>query len=272
MSNKRYCVIDCENQPAWEPIRFGEMFRSKLQTLEESEEESWRTCNIALGDSLPDDILDFQGVIISGSHFNCRDQESIPWFESLRSFIRKAAEKGSPRVGGICFGCQIIADSLGGEVDFNPSHRFVLKAEHISLQQYAHDSEAFQLIQSTSPIPDRWFTTGFSLLVSHGDCVRKLPPNAQLLATSPTCQAELYLAGRGYNMIACQGHPEFDLQYAIYDRIWKAVVERNKRLNEEEILIAQDSFAHYEKTDAIEFMHWLKTFLSVPPSLPSATI
>lgn len=263
---KRFCVIDCENQKAWEPIKFGDMFKNVLENNvneEENSNEIWTVCNIALGDTLPEDILQYQGIIISGSHYNCRDRESLTWFEPLCEVIREAAAVGMPRIYGGCFGCQAIGFALGGEVDYNPSKRFVLKAEQIVCLNDSLSRERIHKLTALTPIPDSWFTTGLNLLVSHGDCVLQIPPGAQLLATSPTCQSEMFLAGNQGNIIACQSHPEFDLQYAIHDRIWKGVVEKNKRLNEEEINIAQESFRNYKKEDAVAFMQWMKLFLRV---------
>jgi len=44
-----------------------------------------------------------------------------------------------------------------------------------------------------------------------------------------------------------QFHPEFDLDYAVKERIWKSVVEKSQRLNESEINAAQESFIDFSR-------------------------
>lgn len=256
---KRYCVIDCESDDM-EPIRYGEMFRSNLE--DSKNQETWVNCHIALGESLPEDLMDFQAVIISGSHFNCRDHESIPWFEGLCDFICKAAEKGTPRIFAGCFGSQLTAFALGGEVDYNPSKKFVFKSERVTCLSSPAELEKIQQITSQYPIPARWFTSGLGMFESHGDCVRKLPPGAQLAASSETCEVEMYFAGKHFSVVAAQSHPEYDLQFMLNDILWKDPRDREKEFTPEEIATGETSFTTYKVDDATEFLQWLKRFLS----------
>lgn len=85
-----FCVINCEDSIAWKPVGFFEMFRDHLSLPG----DIWISCDIVRGEPLPEDILSYNGVIISGSHFNVRDRESLPWFDSLVKFIRDAAAAG----------------------------------------------------------------------------------------------------------------------------------------------------------------------------------
>jgi len=114
-----------------------------------------------------------------------------------------------------------------------------LKAEIIRLVE---DS----FIKYLSPVSKPSLT----LLVSHGDCVHELPPNAELLAKSDSCCHEMFIAGTQRNILACQSHPEFDLQYCIYDRIWPAVVEKNHRLSSIEQEEAKATFEAYLDDDS----------------------
>jgi GMP synthase-like glutamine amidotransferase len=124
---QRFCVINCENSAAWKPIDFAEMFQ---QTLAQPN-DVWTRCNVAMDEELPSDILTYQGLVITGSHFNCRDRERLPWFDKVCDIIRNASINAQPRIYGGCFGCQIIAFALGGVVDRNPQEKFVLRAERI---------------------------------------------------------------------------------------------------------------------------------------------
>ena len=78
-----------------------------------------------------------------------------------------------------------------------------------------------------------------ALIVSHGDCVREMPPGATLLASSASCEHEWLQCG---NFVGIQGHPEFDLQTAVRERIWPAVVGVRRRLDEAEQADALASF------------------------------
>lgn len=194
----RFCVIDCENSRAFDPFTFGVMFQSQLSR----EGDDWTICYLAHGETLPDDILEFQGVVITGSHFNCRDGESLPGFKSLCEFIRHASEKGSPRLYGGCYGCQVIAHALHGEVDYNPSGRFLLMAENVKLSTIA--SENLDTLTVSRELIEKLSTAeGMNLIVSHGDCVRKIPDNSILLASSESCTAEMYITGKERNILGC---------------------------------------------------------------------
>eukprot|EP00981_Chlorochromonas_danica_P010380 scaffold3161_cov247-Ochromonas_danica.AAC.15 len=240
----------------WSPVNLADMFIDAFKRPG----ETWKVCHVALGDSLPDDILDSKGIVITGSRFNCRDRETLPWFDPLCEIIRQVSESGQPKIYGGCFGCQIIAHALGGEVDYNPTKRFALKAENVRFLEF-DDNTVSTLPTMSTDLTTRCKTKGLKLLVSHGDCVAHLPPHAKLLARSDSCASEVYLTGSAYNILACQSHPEFDLHYAIEERIWKSVVETSKRLDEEEIKQSLASFQEYDGKDAVAFLDWISEFL-----------
>lgn len=81
------------------------------------------------------------------------------------------------------------------------------------------------------------------ILVSHGDCVRTLPADAQLLASSPSCTNELFLIGR--NCLGIQSHPEFTLEREVRTLLWPRCVEQGQRLQGEEARKAWESFERY---------------------------
>jgi GMP synthase-like glutamine amidotransferase len=245
----RFLVVCCENSTAWNPVDFAQMFTSKLAR----DNSQWITVNIANNEPLPapEDLEQFQGIVLTGSRFNVCDKESYPWFESICELIRNAASNGRPRVFGGCFGCQLIGHALGGEVSKNPSEKFVLKAEKIEPCQ-PFFSEIFPLSPEKSSL---------TLIESHGYCVSSLPPNSLRLAASSSCTNELFVCGANANLLACQCHPEFDYGYAIRDRIWPAVVEKSKRLSEEEIEESARTFETFSPEDSELFCQMISSFL-----------
>jgi hypothetical protein len=104
----------------------------------------------------------------------------------------------------------------------------------------------------------------YKLIVSHGDCVCVLPPESVLLGSSQTCTNEMYLTGKYRNIFACQSHPEFEYEYCIKERIWPAVTETRKRLNDEEIRAAAESFENFNREDSKCLLSMIKSFLQLP--------
>lgn len=244
----RFLVINCENSTAWSPITFFDMFKTALGR----DTDDWKSVEIAKGENLPKDIMEYKGVVLTGSRFNTRDK--LPWFEELYEFIRNAASVGSPKIYGGCFGCQIIAVALGGIVDYNPGKRFALKAEEVRPVY----PDFTNYLPHTDTIEEK---PSHRIIVSHGDCVCELPPTGVRLATSTSCLNEMYVAGEKKNILACQSHPEFNYEYAVRDRIWRSVVEVNKRLSTEEIEIAKNSFEYFCDEDPAPINQLISKFL-----------
>src|SRR5690606_26984255 len=80
-----------------------------------------RTVNVELGQTLPDADPDaIAGVIVTGS--GAMVTERRDWSEHTAAWLRDAAHHGTP-LFGICYGHQLIAHALGGEVGANANGR-----------------------------------------------------------------------------------------------------------------------------------------------------
>ncbi|HTN61972.1 MAG TPA: type 1 glutamine amidotransferase [Devosia sp.] len=88
------------------PKMFEAMFEATGQGF------SFQTVPVFDGAPLPDPG-ELEGIVITGSAAGVYDD--IAWLEPLRNFIRKAYDKKTSMLG-ICFGHQIMADALGGDV------------------------------------------------------------------------------------------------------------------------------------------------------------
>lgn len=146
-------------------------------------------------DALPKpDMLD--GVVITGSSAGVYDE--LVWLEPLRQFIRNAYAAEVPMLG-ICFGHQIMADALGGDVR-KSEKGWGLGRHHYNVRQHP----SFFL-----DAPDR-----ISVACSHQDQVIEAPADAEvILASEFTPNAGLlYRSGRA---LSFQPHPEFLDDYAV---------------------------------------------------------
>ncbi len=133
------------------------------------------------------------GVVITGSHAMVTQHR--PWSEQIAAWLPGAVERVIPTLA-ICYGHQLLAYAMGGEVGNNPNG---LNFGTID----AHLSAAAK--------PDALFA-GFSdplrVHVCHTQSVLHLPPDARLLAS---CAIDPHLAfGVGDCAWGVQFHPEFD--------------------------------------------------------------
>ncbi len=294
---KRICVFLVDNGKSWEARSFFDMFKDRLSFREDFPGDSWFVCKLAHGEPIVS-VNDFDAFIISGSRFNVRDNLSLPWFDPLVHLIRQIAGLEIPpsspssvpptskRLYGACFGHQIIAHALGGQVDYNPGNKFILKAEKLQLNTNTFRAlqsscgvhcdnvinmyERIQQQQSLScdghdnacPSPqanpsqcdlpaESKQPAGLFIICSHGDCVVRLPTDCPctLLASSESCIHEMYLTGyNGCNILTTQGHPEFEFEYCVRDRILPTVVNITKRYTPEEGAACLRTFDAFDNT------------------------
>jgi GMP synthase-like glutamine amidotransferase len=120
----------------------------------------------AVGGVLPDSPGECDAWLATGSRFSAYDD--LPWIDDLCAFVRDVHDDGAPFVG-ICFGHQVLAQALGGDVVKAPSgwgaggHRVRLTAREPWMD----------------PARDEC-----SLLFMHQDQVVQLPADAVALGSS----------------------------------------------------------------------------------------
>ena len=154
--------------------------------------QRWEVHDVENGD-LPVRVNDYDGFVITGSRFSAYDD--IAWIRRLQQFIRRIFQDEIPLIG-ICFGHQIIAQALGGEVRTNP------RGWDVGLRKLVPTREAkrFPPWKNAKALP--------RILECHQDIVSRLPPGAVHLASSELTEFEMYRIGR--SVLSIQGHPEFD--------------------------------------------------------------
>src|SRR5690606_35615687 len=118
----------------------------------------------------------FAGVIVTGS--GAMVTERLDWSEATAAWLRAAAHEGLP-LFGICYGHQLLAHALGGEVGNNPAGREMGTVE-VELLPAASDDALL------APLPAR-----FDAQLTHMQSVLRVPDGAIVLARSAgdPCQA-----------------------------------------------------------------------------------
>jgi len=152
----------------------------------------------------PEDLDKYSAVITGASgQFNITDwsDEIRERIEELVPFFREIVRRDFPTLA-ICFGHQLVAKLLGGEVQSDPNQSEVGTFE-VSLTKEGAKSKLFE------GIPEKFF-----VVLGHKDSVTRLPKGAKLLAYSDRCKVQSYKLGE--NFFAVQFHPELDKKGLYY--------------------------------------------------------
>lgn len=135
---------------------------------------------------------DIAGVVVSGSHAMVSDR--LPWSEQLAQWLKTCVEAAVP-VLGICYGHQLLAHALGGQVADHPQG-IEIGTKEIRLTEAAAQDPLFMALPQTFPAQ-----------LVHRQSVRVLPPQATLLACNT------HEAHQAFRVGDCawgvQFHPEF---------------------------------------------------------------
>ena len=132
--------------------------------------------------------------LCTGSRYSAYD--TMPWVGALAQFIRDLHASKKHFVG-ICFGHQMLAQALGGEVAKAEDGWGVgvLPMEIISSESWMQPPRAEVLIQHM-----------------HQDQVQRLPPGSVVLGRSAHCEIGMFRVGE--TMLGIEGHPEFTPAFA----------------------------------------------------------
>jgi GMP synthase (glutamine-hydrolysing) len=142
--------------------------------------------------ALPDFAKAFAGVIVTGSGAMVTDR--LPWSEHTAAWLGEAARAGMPLLG-ICYGHQLIAHALGGEVGDNPAGREMGTVE-VEIAAGAEGDPLF------AGLPER-----FPAQATHLQSVLRMPDGATLLARSAGDACHAFRWGEA--TWGVQFHPEF---------------------------------------------------------------
>jgi GMP synthase-like glutamine amidotransferase len=163
--------------------------------------EHWRNYKAYEGDLPTDeDLKKLKGIIIPGSGMSAYDM-NVPWYNELFECIRKIQnEYKHINLLGLCFGSQVIAQALGGKTAkmerglYRGADTLNIRPEFFEID-YLKDLG----LDSTKPLV---------IGEAHQDHIVELPSEAICYASSKTAEVEVYTIGS--NVLAFQGHPEFN--------------------------------------------------------------
>ncbi len=132
------------------------------------------------GDSLPAPD-EYDCLVVMGGPLGVHDTDEFPWLADERDLITRTLDAETPVVG-VCLGAQQLAAALGGAV-------------------YPHDEREVgwfpvETTGSAQHSPLSWLAPEFPAFHWHGDTF-DLPPEATLLARTPACRNQAFLAADG---------------------------------------------------------------------------
>ncbi len=171
------------------PPMFKRMFDSVGADFE------YETVPVFAGAPFPDPE-ELEAIVLPGSAAGVYDP--FDWMVPLRGFIRRAYAAGKPMLG-ICFGHQIMADALGGDVRKSEKGWGLGRHLYRTTHRPAYMNGSPDLV---------------AISCSHQDQVIEPPQEAEvILASEFTPNAGL--AYRNGAALSFQPHPEFDDPYTL---------------------------------------------------------
>ena len=141
-------------------------------------------CEISPFNNIPENLDQFKAVVLSGSPFSVNQKDSPDI--NLEIFL------GKKPVIAICYGAQLIAKSLNGNVENSNSREY----GRAKLSFIDRDCILFKNININNQV---W--------MSHGDTITALPDDAKLVASTDSVINAAYSI-ESLNLYALQFHPE----------------------------------------------------------------
>jgi len=191
MSNEQILIVVCGStfpQVKQASGDFGDWFTRRLAGMH-VQTTIW---NAHAEESVPD-LTHVIGCIVTGSPAMVTDRAH--WSEQLAAWLVEKMTQNIP-IFGVCYGHQLLADALGGQVDFQPDGREI-GSLLISKTPQAESDPLF------ADMPANFYAH-----LTHGQSVIKLPEGAVCLASSQRVSQQAYRIGE--HCWGVQFHPEFN--------------------------------------------------------------
>jgi len=147
----------------------------------------------AIEGHVPPDF-DYDAVLVTGSRASVYWNED--WIDAGREYAADAVDAGLP-VLGVCWGHQLLADALGGEV--RDMDGYELGYRTVRTTDAGRSDPIFDGVDEE-----------FTVFTTHGDEVTELPADAAVLAENDY-SIQAFRVGRA---VGVQFHPEYDTDTA----------------------------------------------------------
>ena len=204
----------------------------KYITLLQPIRPDWQfDCYAVWQDDFPDDILHYDGVIITGSPASVHDAEA--WIAKLLELI-KVMHQHKVKIFGGCFGHQAIAMALGGTVASNQEDYF-----SIGLETTHFIAKPDFMPNFIKDAPD-----SITLYSVHKEEITQLPAEATLVGENPHCKNAAFVVEN--HIFTSQYHPEMTADFLIA-LTYEMADEMKSYLSEEKLSTARAEFAKGEK-------------------------
>ncbi len=200
MISKAILVLKTGEAPPSVKAEYGDFEEWIAQGLE-CEVEDLEVARVYQGDALPV-ASDVGGIVITGSP--AMVTERADWSEASARWLGELVRDDVTPALGLCFGHQLLAHALGGEVGSNPNGRemgtfemtFIGKAD----DHGSHSGDGLAPLFEPGAFPGHF---------SHVEAVLRPPPGARVLAR--TALDPYSAIAYGPRQWGVQCHPEFDL-------------------------------------------------------------
>ena len=201
--------------------------------------ENWIYFNAA-ADEFPteEQMKNAKAVIIPGSSASVYDR--VEGIEKLKNWIRDFDKKyPTVKMLGICFGAQIICESLGGKVG--------------KMEARKKDPDYYLVTSEILKAKDEWFELPFvkknliedskrlCVVEAHGDEIKELPRGFRNMASSNTCRNEIAMSESG-RYLALQGHPEYTPEFIAAKSAMCAAQKKSETQGFEELEAQKNNF------------------------------
>lgn len=229
-------VLICDDvNPALEPQHgnYKVMFSRLLLAVDKTLDLQFYWVN---HNEFPNKLSECDAYMTTGSKSGVMDDDA--WIKRMEDLVRQIHQAQIPFVG-ICFGHQMLAKALGGEV-------FKAKVGWGVGTVIAKVSK-----------PQAWmkpYQKKFNLLVSHQDQILRLPNDGQIIAGNDFCPVSMMQVG--HTSLGIQAHPEFCAAYS------KALIEKRKDTIPENV--QKRGFTSLKlPTDGLLVARWMLNFIEM---------
>jgi len=144
-------------------------------------------CRADTGDMLPSRVDGYDGFVLMGGPQAADDETAHPYLRDEKRLVRSAITLGLP-VLGICLGCQILAECLGGEVKRGAGHE--VGWYEVRKHESADADALFRDLPMTF-VPLHW----------HGDVIEVPPGCVELGSSGATAIQGFSFSARCYGLL-----------------------------------------------------------------------